>query len=102
MSLLTNEDQHTLRDLFAESLEHDVTITHFGQREPVLIVPGVRAQECTYCRETRELLEDLDGLSDKVHLTVKDFVRDEAEAHQLSVTRIPAFALNGQNKGAVR
>lgn len=99
MSLISASDQATLRDLFAQRLEHDVSITYFGQRESVLIVPG---QECAYCKETRELLEDLDSLSDKLHLDIKDFVRDEAEARQLGITRIPAFVLSGQNKGAVR
>ena len=52
--------------------------------------------------DPRELLEDLEGLSDKLHLEVKDFVRDEVEAKQLGITRIPAIVLSGQNKGKVR
>jgi len=99
MSLISPKDQQALRELFAERLQQDVTLTYFTQHDSVLSVPG---QECTYCRETRELLEDLEALSDKVHLEVKDFVRDEAEAQQLGVTRIPAIVMSGQNKGQVR
>lgn len=102
MAMLSSEDQQTLRDVFEKRLKHDVTITYFGQRESVLIVPGVRAHECAYCRQTRELLEEVTDLSEKLHLTVKDFVQDEAEAQQLGVTRIPAFVVSGQNKGSVR
>jgi len=40
--------------------------------------------------------------SDKLHLTVKDFVRDEQEAQALGITRIPAFILQGHARGAVR
>jgi len=65
----------------------------------VLIIPG---HECSSCKETRELLEELTQTSDKLHLTVKDFVRDEQEAQGLGITRIPAFILQGHTKGAVR
>ncbi len=99
MSLISDKDQQALRDLFAKRLRQDVTLTYFTQHDSVLSVPG---QECAYCRETRELLEDLEGLSDKLHLEVKDFVRDEVEAKQLGITRIPAIVLSGQNKGKVR
>lgn len=99
MPLISEKDQQTLRDLFAERLQHDVTITYFTQHDSVLIVPG---HECAYCRETREILDELAGLSDKLHLEVKDYVRDEAEARELGVTRIPAFVFSGENKGQVR
>lgn len=99
MSLISAKDQQALRELFAERLQQEVTMTYFTQHDSVLSVPG---QECVYCRETRELLEDLQALSDKLHLVVKDFVHDEAEAQQLGVTRIPAVVLSGQNKGTVR
>ena len=99
MPLISEKDQQTLRDLFAKRLQQDVTITYFTQHESVLTVPGL---ECGYCRETHELLNDLVGLSDKLHLEVKDFVQDEAEAQALGVTRIPAIILSGQNKGKIR
>lgn len=99
MSMISETDRQVLRDLFAERMTEDVTMTYFGQRESVLIVPS---HECAYCQETRELLSELEGLSDKLRLEVKDFVRDEAEASKLGVTHIPAVVLNGRNKGRVR
>src|SRR5207253_3958920 len=99
MALITPEDRQTLQTLFAQELQDEVNITYFTQRESVLIVPG---QECSYCKETRELLEELTDVSDKLHLTVKDFVRDEQEALSLGITRIPAFILQGHTKGSVR
>ena len=99
MSLISEKDQQALQELF-EGLEGDVTITNFTQRESLLIVPG---QECDYCKETRELLEEVTALSDKLHLETKDFVRDTQEADSLGVTRIPGFVLQGrgQRKGAL-
>lgn len=99
MPLISPKDQQALRDLFAQRLQQDVTITYFTQHDSVLSVPG---NECAYCRETHELMDDLQELSDKLHLEVKDFIHDEAEAQQLGVTRIPAVVLSGQNKGKVR
>lgn len=64
MPMISSKDQQTLQNLF-EELEGDVTITNFTQHESPLIVPG---QECDYCKETRELLEEVTALSDKLHL----------------------------------
>ena len=98
MPMISPEDQQTLQRLF-EGLEGDVTIINFTQRESLLIIPG---QECGYCKETRELLEEVTALSQKLHLETKDFVRDKQEADSLGVTRIPAFVLQGRAKGKVR
>jgi glutaredoxin-like protein len=99
MANISPEDRQTLQTLFAQELRDDVNITYFTQRESVLIIPG---QECSSCKETRELLEELTETSDKLHLTIKDFLRDEQEAEDLGITRIPAFILQGHAKGAVR
>jgi glutaredoxin-like protein len=99
MAIISSDDTQTLRTLFAQELRDEVHITYFTQRESVLSIPG---QECAYCKDTRELLEEVTGLSDKLHLTVKDFVRDEQEAKRLGIERIPAFILQGHAKGAVR
>jgi len=98
VSLISEKDQQTLQKLF-EELEGDVTIINFIQRESPLILPG---QECDYCKETRELLEEVTALSDKLHLELKDLVRDKQEADSLGVTRIPAFVLQGSGQGKIR
>jgi glutaredoxin-like protein len=99
MDIITPEDRQTLQTLFVQELQDDVNITYFTQRESVSLVPG---QECSSCKETRELLEEVIETSDKLHLSVKDFVRDEQEAQRLGITRIPAFILRGHARGAVR
>jgi alkyl hydroperoxide reductase subunit AhpF len=99
MPMISEPDAQRLRDLFAQKLTSDVTITYFTQHESVLIVPGM---ECGTCKETRELLEELATLSDHINLEVKDFVTEREEAERMSIERIPAFALQGKNKGAVR
>lgn len=99
MPSISPEDRQTLETLFAQELQDDVTITYFTQHESVLTIRG---QECATCKETRELLEEVTAISEKLHLQVKDFVRDEQEAQRLGITRIPAFILQGHARGAVR
>jgi alkyl hydroperoxide reductase subunit AhpF len=100
MPMISEQDQQAIRDLFADGLKGDVTITHFTQQESKLFVPG--QQDCTYCKETRELLEEVAGLSDKLHLVVKDMRDDAADAEQMGIARVPATVLQGQAKGTVR
>jgi alkyl hydroperoxide reductase subunit AhpF len=59
-------------------------------------------EESSPCKETRELLEELTGTSDRLHLAIKDFVRDEQEAQALGIMHIPAFNMQGHARGAVR
>ena len=99
MALISEEDATFIRDHFTKQLTGDVTITYFSQHESKLIIPG---QECLYCRQTRELLEEVSALSDKIKLTVLDFVHDEEQAKQRGIDRIPAFVMEGGAKGRVR
>lgn len=99
MTLISPTDQDFLRDKFARDLEGDVTLTFFTQRESKLVVPG---QECMYCSETHQLLEEVTGLSPKLHLEVFDFVADSQKVQALGVDRIPAVILNSDSGGGVR
>jgi glutaredoxin-like protein len=62
---------------------------------PVKLVMFTQEMECTFCKETRELVEEVAGLSDKITLEVKDFVQDEAAAKKLGIDKIPAIAVLG-------
>lgn len=99
MPLISAEDRETLQTLFAENLQHEVTLLYFTQKESPLYVPG---QECDTCHDTRELLEELVSTSEKLHLEIKDFVRDGQEAQNLGIERIPALLVQGQGKGVIR
>ena len=99
MPLISPEDRRTLETLFAQELQDDVTIIYFTQHESVMTVRG---QECATCKDTRELLEEVTAISEKLHLHVKDFVSDEQEAQRLGITHIPAFILQGHARGTVR
>ncbi len=99
MALLREADRRQLQQLFAQRLTEPVTLILFTQHESPLVVP---AQECQTCRETRELLEELSGLSDEIRLEIKDLIRDAEEARQLGIDNIPAIIFRGKNKGTIR
>ncbi len=84
MSLLNDNIQKQIREAF-EALTGPVNIVLFTQGESAL--------ECEYCVETRELLEEVSALSNKITLTVYDFVRDAQLAKQYHIDKIPAVAI---------
>jgi glutaredoxin-like protein len=63
---------------------------------PVKAVVFTQEMECQFCSETRELMQELAGLSDKVKVEVRDFLGDAAEAGRLGVDKIPAIVLLGE------
>lgn len=78
MSLLSEQDRETLTQEFT-ALETPVTLIVFTQEF-----------ECQYCRETRQIAEEVAGLSDKISLEVYDFVEDQEIAEQYNIDKIPA------------
>jgi glutaredoxin-like protein len=99
MAFIDEQDQKSLRTMFAERLQGDVTLTYFTQGALRSAFPG---QECMFCKETRQLLHEVAALADPLHLEVKDFLSDAGEAQRLGVTRIPAVVVQGRTKGQVR
>ena len=51
-----------------------------GLSDPVKMVVFTQEMECMFCRETRELIEEVGDLSDKIVVEVYDFVADKAKA----------------------
>ncbi len=70
--------------------------------KPVTIVYFTQEDECLYCRETHELLEDLAALSEHIKLEVYDFVADAEKAREYGVTKIPAMVLLGDKDHGIR
>jgi glutaredoxin-like protein len=99
MPLISEEDRQFLVDHFSKELKEQVKVTYFTQRESKLLIPS---QECMYCKETREILQEVSELSDKIELEIKDFVGDAEEAAGLGIEKIPATIITGAAKGKVR
>jgi len=90
MGLLNQKIKDDLAAAF-KNLQQGVTLKFFTQDV-----------ECRFCKETRELLEELQAATDKVKVEVHDFVQDAALARELGVSRIPAIAVTGEKDYGIR
>jgi glutaredoxin-like protein len=93
-------EQDYIRERFAQELEGKVKIDYFTQRASALYVPG--REECAYCEDTRQMLEELASLSDKVTLTVHEFAEAQEEAKKLGIDKVPGIILRGPTNRALR
>ncbi len=73
-----------------------------GMKEPVRLVYFTQELECPTCRETRQLLEEVTSLSDKLRLEVHDFLLEREEAARHGVDKIPATVLVGDSDPGIR
>jgi glutaredoxin-like protein len=74
-------------------MEGKVKIDYFTQKPSPLYVPG--REECATCEDTRQLLEELAGLSEKTSLTVRELAGAPEEAKKLGVDKVPGIVLRG-------
>lgn len=100
MALISEEDRNFLIGYFSKEIKDPVQLVYFTQQQSPLAIPT--RQECMYCKETRELLEEVASLSDKIELKVYDFLANKDEAARYGVDRIPATVITGKAKGEVR
>jgi glutaredoxin-like protein len=90
MGFLNQKIKNDLAEAFRD-LKREATLKFFTQDV-----------ECRFCRETRELLDELRSVADKVKVEVYDFVKDGDLAKELGVSRIPAIAVWGEKDFGIR
>src|SRR5262245_44513450 len=86
MALLAPSDQEKLRETFNE-LSRPVRLLFFSQ-----------AFGCETCHETRQILDELPALSDKITIEEVNLVLEREKASQCGIDRAPAIALLGQSE----
>jgi glutaredoxin-like protein len=79
--MLDEKNKSNLRQIL-QSLTNKVNIVYFTQEF-----------ECDSCYVTRTLIEEVTSLSDKLSLTVFDFVKDAEKAKYYNVDKIPSIVL---------
>jgi glutaredoxin-like protein len=94
MALLNADIQKQVRQVF-ESIQNPVRLLMFTQGEG-------GALECQMCQDTRQLIEEVASLSDKINLETYDFVGDAKTAEALGVDKIPAVVIAGEKDYGVR
>ena len=103
MQLLNEEVRDFTRKKFEAELINPVHLVYFQKEKSPLIVPGREPQEdCGFCPETRQLLEELTGLTDKLKLTVFDVDKEPAKAAEYGVDKVPAIVVMGEKDFGIR
>lgn len=69
---------------------------------PVRLVMFTQEFECEYCAETRQLVEEMGALSDRIAVEVYDFLAEADRAKALGIDKIPAIAVIGGQDYGVR
>lgn len=62
---------------------------------PVRAVVFTQEFECQYCKETRQIVEEIAALSDQIAVEIYDFEADRDKAEAYGVDKIPAVVLLG-------
>jgi alkyl hydroperoxide reductase subunit AhpF len=81
MALLSSADQEKLREAFQE------------MTRPVRVLFFTQTFGCETCVQTRQILDELPALSDKISVEEVNLVLDQDRAKQYGVDRAPALAL---------
>ena len=85
MALLSTADQDKLRESFGE-MTSSVRVLFFTQ-----------TLGCETCLHTRQILDELPALSDKIAIEEVNFVLEKERAAQYGIDRVPALALVAEN-----
>ena len=91
MNLIPDEKKELLKNDFKEKLEKPVKILMFTQEI-----------ECRFCSDTRQLVQELAALNDKITVEVYDFVADADKAKEYRIDKIPALAIISEKDYGVR
>ncbi len=72
-------------------------------KDPVRIIVFTQEMECQFCKDTRELAEEVASLlPDKIKAEVYDLVKDGDKAREFNVDKVPALALVGIKDYGIR
>jgi len=91
MGLIPEEHKRHLREEFKEKLKDEVRILVFTQET-----------ECPFCKQARELVEEVGVLSSKIKVEVYDFVKDSDKAREYRIDKVPAVAVVGKKDYGIR
>lgn len=75
-----------VREALAQ-MQHPVQVLFFGSKE-----------NCDYCNDTRQLVEEVCALSDKLSLSIYDTLSDAAVATQHHVDKTPGLVIHKRRR----
>jgi len=91
LGILPDSQMTRLKAELAKALVNPVTLTMFTQEI-----------ECDYCKETREIVEQIGSLSDKIKIQIFDLLNDKEKASDYQVDKVPAIVVEGLKKPKIK
>lgn len=88
--------------LLNAEIRKDVKTALADVATPVTFKVFTQPLDCQYCKETRELVEEVAELSDKISVEVYDFETDKALADSLGIDKVPSMAIVGAKDYGIR
>jgi len=74
-----------------------------NMQEAVRIIVFTQEMECEFCKEARELAQEVASLMpDKISVEVYDFVKDEVKAKEYAIDKVPAVVVLGKKDYGIR
>lgn len=71
-------------------------------KDEVRLVMFTQEIECANCRETRELVQEIAELSNKIKAEIHNFVKDDEKAKKYKINKVPAVAMTGKKDYGIR
>ncbi len=91
MGVIPDKHKEHLKHQFETGLVDEVRLTVFTQET-----------ECMFCRDARELVEEVATISNKLKVDVHDFVRDSGKAEEYGIDKVPAIIISGRKPYGIR
>lgn len=88
--------------LLNESVRSQVRTSLAELANPVRLLVFTQEMECQFCRENRELAEEVGALSDKVKVEVYNFLLDKEKVDEFKIARVPALVVAGEKDYGIR
>lgn len=88
--------------LFGERERKEIQKILETMKHPVKLINFTQTFECDTCHDTRVLLEELTGMSDKLSLEVLNFTIDKERAAACRIDKVPATVVEGDGNQRIR
>ncbi len=81
-----------------DNLKDDIRKRLSPLTKKVKLIYFTQELECSFCRETKQLLQELSETSDSIEFEVKNFLIDKEDVEKFNVDKIPAIILLDENR----
>lgn len=70
--------------------------------KPIKIIMFTQEVECQFCMQTRQLINELAALNDKIKVEIYDFLKDSEKAKEYGVDKVPAIVIVSEKDYGIR